>query len=171
METIHPNIIGAIIAAIVGLIAAIIASHTAKFVANLSKRTKVAEFRQAWINALRDDIANYMGAAELWHDKFLKISKENLDDSKLEIIFNELDVLSNQALVFYWKIKLRINPRPNRFKEEDDQFLSSLHDLLKISILDRKTPIKSWRLLADKAAEQSRELLKREWEIAKKMQD
>ena len=57
----------AVIAASIAAGAAYIAARTA---ATISYSNKIAEFRQAWIIALRSDIADYVAAAELWFWKW-----------------------------------------------------------------------------------------------------
>jgi hypothetical protein len=68
-------------------------------------------------------------------------------------------------MVILWRIKLRINPEQNPYKQEDEEFLQSLDDLL-----NPGKAVSSWRSLADTAVEKSRKLLKREWEVTKKVQ-
>jgi hypothetical protein len=59
-------LIGAIAAAIITAVAAITAAW-------ISRSIKIAEFRQAWINALRADIATYVGIAEKRFRKWQEI--------------------------------------------------------------------------------------------------
>jgi len=50
-----------------GAFAAVSAAAIAAWV---SRAIKISEFRQAWINDLRKDIADYIGAAERWFRKY-----------------------------------------------------------------------------------------------------
>ncbi len=49
--------------AVAAVIATIITSRT-------SRSIKISEFRQAWINELRKDLADYIGAAHRWVRKY-----------------------------------------------------------------------------------------------------
>jgi hypothetical protein len=79
----------------------------------------------------------------------------------------ELLPIVNDALIILRRIKLRINPRDNPDKIQDDALLSSLADLVEPQKLDPRHFLTSWEQLADGAVEQAREILKREWEVAK----
>lgn len=128
----------------------------------LTRRTKISEFRQAWINDLRNDIADYVGASDRW------MSARNELNSAAQEKRQELgpgaEKLSNEARVILHRIELRFNPRENKYKQEDELFLGSLK-----ALLDPQAAIaKPWRELADVAVMLGRELLKREWEVTKR---
>ena len=67
------------------------------------------------------------------------------------------------------RITLRLNPRENRFKAQDDEFLQSLLDLLDPGALPASIsgPENVWQTLADRSVALGRELLKREWQVVK----
>ena len=150
-----------VIAALIALVAA----------TKIVSRTKISEFRQAWINDLREDTADYIGKAELWFRGWQgqnRLARERgvADESRLSLI-EDIDLLSNEARVILWRIRLRFNPRSNKFKADDDRFLQSLLDLLDPGKINPQRPDLEWRRLADDAIAQGREILKREWEVAK----
>lgn len=129
----------------------------------LTRRTKISEFRQDWINELRADIAAYIGAADRW-----MTARNELNDASHEErqqLAPDADKLSNEARIILHRIELRINPRQNKFEDADKEFLSSLWKLLDPSAL----PGTGWRTLADNSVRLGRELLKREWEVTKKL--
>lgn len=129
----------------------------------LTRRTKISEFRQEWIKELRADIAAYIGAADRWMN-----ARNELNDASHEErqqLVPDAEKLSNEARVILHRIELRINPRKNKFEEEDKEFLSSLWKLLDPGAV----PGTSWRTLADNSVRLGRELLKREWEVTKKI--
>ena len=128
----------------------------------LSKELKVSEFRQAWINELRADIAAYLGAAHRWVTK--RDEPHDLDTNE---VLEEKELLKreNEAFVILRRIKLRFNPLANQYKTEDDEFLDKLTDLLKPGWLIQ--PLSLWNAVADEAVERGRKILKREWEVTK----
>jgi hypothetical protein len=154
-STAAPYIV-ALVAAFAGLVAAFI-SHSAK----------ISEFRQAWINDLRRDIADYVGAAEKWFRKWDEI---NLLASSVKEVREreELFPITNAARVILWRIRLRLNPRENQYKAEDDRLLQSLDDLLNPGKIAPPNLDSSWLNLANGAVDQAREVLKREWQVTKR---
>ncbi len=151
-------LIGAIAAAIITAFAAMTAAW-------ISRSIKIAEFRQDWIDELMADISTFIGVAEEWFRKW-----EQLNDSSSEErgrrVPDELFPIANRARVIFGRIKLRFNPESNNpSKKQDDKFLQSLSDLL-----NRPESGASWFKLADDAVEEARKILKREWEVTKKIQ-
>jgi hypothetical protein len=126
----------------------------------IAHRSKVAEFRQKWINDLREDIADYVGTAERWAYEFWRTNHPNANRETLLPI-------SNEAFIILYRIKLRVNPYNNLYKESDDAFLKSLDALIDPNKWDLDNFQKSWRDLADCAVGQGQEILKREWQVTK----
>jgi hypothetical protein len=95
----------------------------------ISHNAKISEFRQAWINDLRKDIADFVSLAEKW---FRKWDEGNWLEvtGREEFARNDVFPLANDARVILRRIRLRLNPRNNRYKAQDDEFLASLDDLL-----------------------------------------
>lgn len=133
----------------------------------LSRRTKISEFRQAWINDLRKDIADYIGVSERWIRKWEELNSLDSSDERGTRIQSESLPIANEARVILYRIQLRINPRENKYKADDDAFLSSLLDLLDPQKLSPDQPESSWHDLARKSVNMGRMLLKREWEATK----
>lgn len=135
----------------------------------LSRRTKISEFRQAWINDLRKDIADFIGVSEQWILKWDELNCLDSMEERSKRIENESRPLANQARVILYRIQLRFNPREkkNKNKTNDDAFLSSLDDLLAPNKLLPDQLMHSWHLLATRSINLGRELLKREWEVTK----
>ena len=134
----------------------------------ISHTTKISEFRQTWIDKLRQDIADYVGAAHRWIRKYEELN--DLDDQAEKAVkeSSELFPIANQARVILWRIRLRFNPRDNQYKAQDDAFLRSLLDLLDPGKLPPTQQTEAaWIGIADSAVEQAREILKREWEVTK----
>jgi hypothetical protein len=148
-------------------IAAVVAACIAAWI---SRSIKVSEFRQEWINDLRKDIADYVGLAERWVRKYEEINDINPNDPRREVKErDELFPIANETSVVLRRIRMRFNPRPNRHKIEDDDFLQSLADLLNPGKLTPQQSYASWSVLASSAVEMAREILKREWEVTKRL--
>jgi hypothetical protein len=130
----------------------------------LTRRTKISEFRQEWINELRADIAAYIGAADRWMTARNELNDAPASEERQRLA-PDANKLSNEARIILHRIELRINPRKNKFEEADKEFLTSLWKLLDPSALAGT----SWRTLADNSVRLGRELLKREWEVTKKV--
>lgn len=150
-----------------GVVAGVIAQVIS---GRLSRSVKISEFRQKWIDSLRDDVAAYVGATHKWVRKFEEINAiaELHEKGKKDI--EELLPLQNDALVILSRIRLRINPHKNRYKKEDDAFLLALDKLLdpmKLGPSDPSTIEVVWHKAADEAVELARKILKREWEVTK----
>ena len=110
------------------------AGFAANMAANFSYSNKISEFRQEWINDLRNDIADYISAAERWCRKWDEIN-EAADKPMRER--EEAFPLSLAARTILNRVKLRFNPRAdNPDKIADDLFLKSLLDLLDPNKLD-----------------------------------
>lgn len=140
---------------------------SAIFAAWLTRRTKISEFRQAWIIDLRKDIADYIGASERWIHKWEEMNCFQVNQAEGKRRAVEAFAVANEARVILYRIQLRFNPRENKHKAGDDAFLSSLEDLLNPKKLVPDQLDSSWHDLALKSVNMGRELLKREWEVTK----
>jgi hypothetical protein len=152
-----------------GVAAAIAAATIA---GRLSRAIKISEFRQKWIDDLRADIANFVGASHRWIRAYDDYNNTVPPDEKPKFENKKLRPIQNEAYVILYRIRLRINPRPldeNPTKIEDDRFLQSLLGLLDPGKIDPTSSFEaSWIKLADSAVDQGREILKREWDVAKR---
>ena len=152
-------VLGGVAAAAIGAIVA----------GRISRSIKSSEFQQAWINDLRKDIAKYVGVSHEWIRRYERYN--DLDASEQEerarMDREELSPIHNEALVILSRIKLRFNPRKNRYQKEDDEFLCALDNLLNPGKLTPPNLESSWHTLKDDAVERARNILKREWEVTK----
>lgn len=128
----------------------------------LTRRSKISEFRQAWINDLRNDIADYIGASDRWMSAWEVLNSATHEERQKLVPGGQ--TLSNEARVILHRIELRLNPRENKYKRNDEIFLDGLKALLD----PQAAAAKPWRELADHAVMLGRELLKREWEVTKR---
>ena len=151
---------------LIGILLAIFVAFVAPWI---SHSTKISEFRQAWINDLRSDIAEYVRLTEKWFRAYSEINDLTDPIVKGDRERNELFPLDNEAKVILYMIRLRFSPRDNQNKIEDDRFLQSLDDLLNPGRYAPPQPDISREKLANSSVEQAREILKREWEVTKKI--
>lgn len=89
----------------------------------ISKEQKVSEFRQAWIDALRNDIAEMIGQACLIHAELLKLAEEDPRDTRAYLKRTRQSYIdANRAIT---RIKLRLN----KTEKESDNLLRSIDSL------------------------------------------
>ncbi|WP_339443022.1 hypothetical protein [Pseudomonas hunanensis] len=138
-------------------------------VAFMARELKVSEFRQAWINGLRDEISEFTAKAHEWMELYLDTNPDP-DQKHKEEMLKELNTLKYDSFRAYRKIQMRFKPTD----EAANKLLASLQDLLDPSKAwvdpeDRsgKTRYGTWRDLADATILQARHLLKEEWETTK----
>ncbi len=132
----------------------------------IGRSTKISEFRQAWINELRNDIANYLSKAEELMSSWER-TNDRSDEEKPKLVADH-DKLRSETLIILRRIQMRLNPKDeNPHKKEDDQFLQSISDLINIGKLDPRNWRVDWDNHAADAVNQARYLLKREWEVTK----
>jgi hypothetical protein len=122
----------------------------------LSRRLKVSEFRQAWINSLREDIASYLGVTQRWFQA-----------AKMEEVPGKLFAMGNEASVILYRIKMRINPNENKHKREDDEFIAALEKIQTTGGIPDVRLETHWATAAAEITWLARKMLKREWETTK----
>lgn len=145
---------------------AIFALFAAFAAAWISHSARISEFRKAWVDGLRRDIASYVGLAESWFRKSQEIhSLPSEEKAKRER--DELAPLASEARVILGRIRLGINPDYNPNSQQDAQLLQSLDDLLNPGKVDPSSSLSSWQSLADVALNNARQTLEREWEVTK----
>jgi hypothetical protein len=151
LDFVNPTIGAAAIAALALLVGALVTQF-------VSSRLKISEFRQRWIEELRKDIADYLGATQ----RHFMAYAENQEPWKL---FK----LGNESSVIFYRIKMRINPNENKFKKEDDEFISSLERLRSPEGIDQMMAEHHWAEASEILLLSARKLLKREWDVTKKI--
>jgi hypothetical protein len=135
----------------------------------ISKEQKISEFRQGWIDALRQDLSRYVSAVSFiantnyiwhWHQEQGKALSQ-IEQYKL--VQPAFDV----AVQTYNSILLRLNPseRNKRLRALNAQFLLTLRDTRDALRADE---FEEARKHADMLPEKLRPILKREWTRVKK---
>jgi len=101
------NLMVAVVAALAAVTVAIITGAFSVVGLVVSKEQKVSEFRQIWIDALREDIAEVVAQVNMIHAGLLKLAKEDPKDTRT---FGEKYgphyILANRSAM---RIKLRLN--------------------------------------------------------------
>ena len=149
--------------------AALITIFAAFCAAYMARELKISEFRQAWINGLRDEISDFAAKAHEWIDLYIDTNPSADQELKTEA-YKKLNSLKYEAFRALRKIQMRFKPTD----EEANKLLASLQNLLDPSKLyvDPQDPkgmgkYNVWRELADSTILQARHLLKEEWETTK----
>lgn len=146
MEILDTKIIVALIAVFASFIGLII-----------SKEQKISEFRQAWINTLRDDISKFIGQIDKVK-KLVLINKAASEDKKEETS-NNVILGSTEMRELQSKIALLINPKENKHTEMID-----LLDTMILNIMQQQEN----RMNIKTLTELSQQILKEEWDRVKK---
>ncbi len=138
-------------------------------VAVMARELKVSEFRQAWINGLRDELSEFTTKAHEWMELYLDTNAHQ-DQKHKEEMHSKLNGLKYESFRAFRKIQLRFKPSD----VAGNNLLDSLQDLLdpgKVWIDPQdtkgKTRYGAWRDMADETILQARHLLKEEWETTK----
>jgi len=93
------------------ILAAIIAGAIALISLIISKEQKVSEFRQDWINALRNDLSDFVAAAMSVHTQNQIFSLVRTDsEMSVEDAFGKISLRIHDAYCAYHKVVLRLNP-------------------------------------------------------------
>lgn len=135
MPLLSDALAGSLVVAVVSLVGLII-----------SKETKVSEFRQAWIDALRDDIADLVSQAHMLHEA------NSLKDSH-----------DSAAVIF--KAMARIRLRLNMRNAEAKALAASMVDLGEA--MESPATAETMHLQTEKVLSDSQILLKKEWGVVK----
>ena len=127
----------------------------------ITREIKVSEFRQAWINELRKDIAEFTRKAQEWADLYVEQNEAETQPEKAAFR-KMLRKLKHEAFEIHRRIQLR-------FKLDDEGANALLAQLLDLLDPSKFPPPQSanWNKLVDHAVSSSRILLKKEWEVTK----
>lgn len=148
---------------VAAITAALIAAFAAIFAALMARELKISEFRQAWINGLRDEISEYTTKAHEWMDLYLD-TNASYDQAYKEEMYRKLNALKYESFRAYRKIQMRFKPTD----EAANKLLASLLGLVDPG----KSGVNAdaygiWRKHADETILEARYLLKEEWETTK----
>ncbi len=149
--------------AIGAISAAIIAGAFSYLNLVISKEQKISEFRQMWIDALREDISQYVAAIS-----FLSSANSMLDvDARKTLSWQEhvktMEPSFDKASRAYTSIVLRLNPDDNnkKLKKLNVEFLTMLSAVRQAARDDKYDEA---RELSDQLESKARPILKLEWD-------
>jgi len=157
------------IAAIATVIAALIAAAIAFVNLTLTKEQKTSEFRQAWIDALREDLATFFATVRAFARaaQETKLQDANSKDAApLAISRQKISDLRYQVAETRYRIQLRLNPKEAEHIE--------LLRLMRVAVeqqqrvLDEQGETDETLKAVEVAAEYAPQILKIEWERVKK---
>jgi hypothetical protein len=148
------------------MFAALIAGYFAFTNLVAAKENKISEFRQEWINSLRDSIAKYISSLTYLSTLYIHYSArpENKKD-KFEMA-RDVEEVYARVNESYNDIIFRINDIEKNTKGRDlnNAFLSALY---KTRELYHKNELSEARKACDPLREASKPLLKHEWKRVK----
>jgi hypothetical protein len=153
-------------AAIATVVAALIAGAISFVNLTLNKEQKTSEFRQAWIDGLRQDLATFFAAARA----FARAAQEKQAGQKVDDPFamtaEKISDIRYQVAETHYRIRLRLNLKESEHKE--------LLRLMRMATDEQSNWLQgngdvSRTLKAiETAAEYAPQILKSEWERVKK---
>ena len=164
----HAELPAQALAAVATLVAALIAGAVAFVNLTLTKELKTSEFRQAWIESLREDLAMFLGAARAFAravEVLHKFGPEYKDKAPLLIGDEKIGELRYQAAETLSRIKLRLNPE----EAEHEELLRLLVKAISIQneTLANGGDVATTLQAIEAANEYARPILKKEWKRVK----
>ena len=146
------------------LVAALITGGVAFVNMTLSKELKTSEFRQAWIDGLRDDLAKFFGAARAFARAVEAVQlygAEYKEKVVLPISDAKVGELRYQAAEMMSKINLRLNPEEAKHQELSCRLRQAID--VQNHILSNGGPVDQALDAVDRASDCARSILKEEW--------
>ena len=139
-------------------IVALVAASAGITAAWISHSAKISEFRQAWINGLRDDLAMYFRELEALHFHVGRILKAS-DSEKLGELEQKKQDTRNSLLFAYRRILLRLNMKETLHRELSTKLKAFLTVEQRVPDQDK----------VDDVIALSQAVLKEEWEATKRL--
>lgn len=166
---------GPIYAALATLVAALITGSIAMVTLILGKEQKTSEFRQAWIDGLRDDLSSYFASSRtmiraLQEDAHFKKKAEKEKSQKSERIteLKNISELRTGVALSSYAIKLRLNSLESDHKKLEELMAKAVDE---VGGLTRKecseAEVQQALDAVEFAASHARKILKFEWERVK----
>jgi hypothetical protein len=149
-----------LMSAIATVIAAFIAAVITFLTSVFSKEAKISEFRQAWIDALRVDIARFI--AIWWHvvNECEQFNGQEIGDFNAAF-WKDLKPELLEIEELQMRIELRLNPK------EHQALLSALRTLVKVSDFVGR-PVAEQRSAAHLLRDETQTVLGKEWRVVKR---
>jgi len=156
------------LAAVATVVASLIAAAVAFVNLTLTKELKTSEFRQAWIDALREDLAKFLGAARAFARAVEEVhtyGPNYKEKVPLRIGDDKIGELRYQAAETLSRIRLRLNPD----EPEHEELLRLLIKAVRIQneVLANGCAVQPALDAIEAANEYARPVLKKEWRRVK----
>ncbi len=151
------------ITAIATLVAALIAAAMSFVNLTLNKEQKTSEFRQAWIDALREDLSVFFGCCRAFARATEEQHKlgEDHEKSPFKIDTQKISDIRYQVAEVYSRIILRLNPEePDH--EELLRLMKRAIDEQNKAFAEKEDSAKTMQAIQI-ATEYARPLIKKEW--------
>lgn len=142
------------------VLAALVAASITFLIAVFTKESKVSEFRQAWIDALRNDLAQFVGIWWYLVNEFEQVGRP-ADDLKLRKLWETIKPEMLKIEELQTRIELRLNPK------EHVNLIGQLHKLVKVDKFLGQ-PFEKCKEAVDQLTEESQKVLKAEWAVVKR---
>jgi hypothetical protein len=153
--------------AVITFAAALVAGGIARSNLIAIKETKVSEFRQAWINSLREELATlFSNTRTLARAVQEERSHKSDNPSKSHFLQDTITAVRHGAAETYYKIKLRLNREQGDHKELL-QLLSEMMAAQQRYMDDPAADVQLPLNHVEKASEQAEKVLKNEWRTVK----
>lgn len=149
--------------AIGAITAALIAGAFSYLNLVISKEQKVSEFRQRWIDSLREEIARYCAAAVFLSSTYDILERESLDKLPSQDYLKAIEGQAEKAVGAYTSIFLRLNP-DDKNKKLRALNLTFLATLEKSRQALRDDKFEEAKALCDDLQRGARPILKIEWD-------
>jgi len=152
------------------ILAAAIAAGASLVAVTLSKEQKVSEFRQAWIDALREDLASFLSSARAFAramDARRLHGSKTTDPAKTPFTLEKVGEIRLAAAETFYRIKLRLNPDEEKHKELLrllSQAIAAQNAVLESDGADKRDVLAA----VESAAEFAQPILKAEWNRVKR---
>jgi t-SNARE complex subunit (syntaxin) len=153
--------------AVITFAATLVAGGIARSNLIATKETKVSEFRQAWINSLREELATlFSNTRTLARAVQENRSPQPEKSSQFHFSQDKITAVRHGAAETYYRIKLRLN------REQDDhkellRLLSEMMAAQQRYIDDLTADVQLPLSNVEKASEQAEKVLKSEWRTVK----
>jgi hypothetical protein len=157
------------IVALATIAAALITAALSFVNLTLTKELKTSEFRQAWIDALREDLALFLSAGRAFarSAEMAQIyAAEYMEKTLLPISKEKISELRHSAAETFYRIKLRLNPDEPEHKELLRLIEAAVSQQNKM--LTEHTNNTETLAALDRASDYAQPVLKKEWERVKR---
>ncbi len=148
--------------AIATIVAAVIAAAISFINMTMTKEMKTSEFRQSWIDALREDIATFLSCARMFARAL-----EECDSFDSLFADDKIKNVRQEATERFYKIKLRLNLNEDAHQKFLDLLQSLITEQNQNITQGSRDPQKIFELL-DEITTKAATLLKFEWQRVKK---